>query len=85
MSFTLFYKGHTIHVGPERASRGIQSSELEAKYFNKRTLDISLQEIIQNKLEEPVSSSRVNTSNSKVHNIPLYKLIKYMGCNWGKN
>jgi hypothetical protein len=35
MSFTLFCKGHTIHAGPERASRGIQSSWIEANTSTK--------------------------------------------------
>ena len=27
MSFTAFFKGHTITLGPERASRGIRDSD----------------------------------------------------------
>ncbi len=32
VSFTTIYKGHTIHVGPERASRNLQSSVHKRHY-----------------------------------------------------
>ncbi len=32
LSFTTNYKGHTIHVGPERARRSLQSSDHKRHY-----------------------------------------------------
>ncbi len=34
VSFTLFYKGHSIYVGPERASRYLRNSELKTSNQN---------------------------------------------------
>ena len=47
MSFTLYSIGHTIVVGPERASRNLQSSELKLK-LQSRTLEVPLKEHINN-------------------------------------
>jgi len=70
MSFTLFYKGHTIHVGPERASREIRSSKAEASASASELRVSPFKRSFKNKLEKRKNFSRVNTSNSKVHNIP---------------
>jgi hypothetical protein len=62
LSFTLFYKGHKILVGPERASRYLQSSPL--KQLQRRTLGIPLKEIFQKTIEYYLQKTQIKN----VHN-----------------
>jgi hypothetical protein len=64
LSFTLFYKGHKILVGPERASRYLQSSPL--KQLQRRTLGIPLKEIFQKTIEYYLQKTQIKN----VHNNP---------------
>ncbi len=61
LSFTLFYKGHSICVGPERASRNLQSSPL--KLIQRRTLEIPLKEFIA-KIEYYLQKTQNNVHNN---------------------
>jgi hypothetical protein len=64
LSFTPFYKGHIISVGPERASRYLQSSLL--KVFKTEPWRIPLKEILQKTIEYYLQKTQIKN----VHNNP---------------
>jgi hypothetical protein len=51
MSFTHFYKGHTIHVRPREGEQRHLEFSSEVTHFKKELRMISLKEIIQNNIE----------------------------------
>ncbi len=72
MSFTRYYKGHSISVGPERASRGIQSSLMKQECFTKELWIFSLKEHIQNIAKRIISLQELIPPTLIVHNIPPF-------------
>lgn len=84
MSFTPFYKGHTIHVGPERASRGIRSSLLKFPHFTKELRIFPFKSSFKTHRENKISQELIPPTLI-VHNIPPFEAHRWMSCNEDKN